>query len=155
MQMRICSGPGCLRTVDDAVKLCDECKPIQSNDAADDGIRSHTLSDRERYAAVYSSPRWQRVRAQVIKRNPLCARCDLRISIIGDHIVPAGVALVQAQMSGAYPLDKLAGFFLMSNLQGLCRECHWVKTNEDKAHVGPWPDVVETERAAPKRRFTF
>jgi hypothetical protein len=33
--------------------------------------------------------------------------------------------------------------------------CHTVKTDEDKAHVGPWPDVVEKEAAAPKKQWTF
>ena len=72
-----------------------------------------------------------------------------------DHIVPAGEAIRQAQESGLYPLSPYAGFYFISNLQGLCRSCHFVKTNEDKAHVGPWPDVVAKERAQPKKVWTF
>lgn len=37
----------------------------------------------------------------------------------------------------------------------LCRECHAIRTLEDKAHAGPWTDVVETEARAPKRRWCF
>ena len=84
-----------------------------------------------------------------------CARgATLSLSEIADHIVPAREAIAQCRASGAY-LDRNAGYYLMSNLQGLCRPCHWVKTNEDKTHTGPWPDVIEAERAAPKRQFVF
>jgi len=48
----------------------------------------------------------------------------------------------------------VARFFLLSNLQGLRRSCHKVKTDEDKAHQGEWPDVLAAEAAAPKR-FCF
>jgi 5-methylcytosine-specific restriction endonuclease McrA len=85
----------------------------------------------------------------------MCARCNLQLSEIVDHIVPALVAIQQARDSGKFPFDKYAGYFLLSNLQGLCRECHYRKTLEDKTHVGPWPDVVAIETAAPKKRWTF
>ena len=150
--MRVCSGPGCLRAVLDAVRLCDECKP-QSIDG--DGIRSHTTGYDATLDALRKSIRWQRLRASVIKAQPLCARCELRISEIVDHVVPALVAIAQAQLSGRYPMDKYAGYFLRSNLKGVCRPCHGAKTLEEKAHVGEWPDVVAIEAAAPKKRWTF
>ena len=118
-------------------------------------IFDHTLTDRERYARLYSGSRWQRTRDQAVRRMPLCARCELRITEIVDHVVPAGVAIAQAQASGLYQTDHSAGFFFGSNLQGLCRSCHLWKTIDDKAHIGPWPDVVDKERATPKRRFNF
>jgi 5-methylcytosine-specific restriction endonuclease McrA len=74
---------------------------------------------------------------------------------IGDHIVPAREAIEQARASGFYPFDRFAGYFLFSNFQGLCRPCHYDKTNEDKLHTGPWPDIIAIERAAPKRVFVF
>jgi 5-methylcytosine-specific restriction endonuclease McrA len=150
--MRVCSGSGCLRAVADGVRFCDECKP---SNAASDGIRTHSQTDREQYAFLYSGPRWQRLRVQVIKEHPICDRCQLSISTIADHIVPAGVAIVQAQESRLYPADKYAGFYLKSNLQGLCAPCHRVKTIEDKTHSGPWLDVIAREQAAPKRVWTF
>ena len=151
--MRVCSGAGCLRAVQDGVRYCDECKPTPLS--VPDDIRVHTLSDREKYAFLYSSPRWQRVRALALAACPLCARCNLAITEIIDHIVPAGVAIVQARDSGLYIADRYAGFFLLSNLQGLCRSCHWTKTEEDKAHTGPWMDAIAREAAAPKRRWSF
>jgi 5-methylcytosine-specific restriction endonuclease McrA len=149
--MRVCSGAGCLRAVPDDVRFCDECQPQPK---ADDGIRAHTLADRERYAFLYSSARWTALRGLVIKSQPMCARCRTRLSVLVDHVVPAGVAVVQAQESGKYH-SKYAGFYLRSNLQGLCRPCHWTKTEEDKAHGAVWPDVVEPEAHRGMKRWSF
>lgn len=85
----------------------------------------------------------------------MCKRCDRALTEIIDHIVPASVAIAQAQASGRFPFDKYAGYFLMSNLQGLCRKCHGAKTSEDKAHIGPWPDVMVQEDAQPRKVWRF
>lgn len=150
--MRICSGAGCLRVVADDVRFCDECKPQVTDNT--DGIREHTLTDRERYAFLYSSAQWTRLRQLVIRSQPMCARCRARLSVIVDHIVPAGIAIVQARESGKYT-GKYAGFYMRSNLQGLCRECHYRKTIEDKTHVGPWPNVVDLDALTAKKQWTF
>jgi 5-methylcytosine-specific restriction endonuclease McrA len=138
--------------VPDAVRFCDECKPSRADG---DGIKTHTTGYDETQDALRKSGRWQRLRARVIREQPLCARCQLRLSEIVDHIVPAAVAIAQAHVSGRYPVDKHAGYFLRSNLQGLCRRCHADETAEDKTHAGEWPDVVAVEAAAPKRKWTF
>jgi 5-methylcytosine-specific restriction endonuclease McrA len=152
VSVRICSGPGCLRAVLEDVRFCDECKPTPKTT---DDIREHSLTDRERYASLYSGPRWQRVRRLVVQRSPLCQRCELSITEIVDHIVPAGIAIIQARDSGRYLTDRYAGFYFLSNLQGLCRPVHHLKTIEDKAHAGPWPNVIEREGLAPKKRWSF
>lgn len=85
----------------------------------------------------------------------MSAMCDAALSAVVDHVVPAGVVIAQAKDSGLYLTDRYAGFYFMSNLQGLCRNCHGIKTLQDKAHVSQWRDAVEVERNAPKRRFTF
>jgi len=154
--MRLCSGAGCGRKVADDAKFCDECRAERGEAVkTTDDTKNHTTG----YDAVLDSlrkgTRWQRVRDIAIKRCPLCARCNERISEIVDHIVPAAVAIQQAQESGCYPLDRYAGYYLLSNLQGLCRPCHYHKTNEDKAHVGPWPNVVEKEANAKRKVWTF
>ena len=150
---RICSGAGCLRVVPDHVRYCDECKPSTHTD---DGIREHTLTDREKYKALYEGNRFQdSIRPRVLQRYPSCARCGVAPSVICDHIVPAGEAIRQVRESGRYPYSRFAGFFLLSNLQGLCRRCHALKTNEDKAHVGPWPSVLEREDATPKKQWSL
>ena len=157
--MRVCSGPGCLRAVADDVRFCDECKRPER---VSDGIRSHVrvteltlaVADRDIYAFLYSSHRWQRLRALALRQHPMCDRCGHAWTEIIDHRIPAGVVIVQAQQSGNY-LDKHAGFFFLTNLQGLCRSCHGLKTTEDKEHVGVWPDAVAIEAAATKKRWTF
>ena len=84
----------------------------------------------------------------------MCARCRKRLTTIVDHIVPAGVAIAQAEEAGIVGV-KYAGFYMRSNLQGLCRECHYIKTNEDKAHVGEWLNVCIRDSATAKRKWSF
>jgi 5-methylcytosine-specific restriction endonuclease McrA len=153
--MRICSEPGCGRAVPDGVRFCEECK---SERVTDDGIKTHTpgTTDRDRYADLYASNRFQDYcRPRTFQRDPFCKRCGTAPSVICDHIVPAGEAIRQVKESGRFPLSPNAGFFLLSNLQGLCRSCHGFKTNEDKSHVGEWPSVLEAEDRAPKRKWSF
>jgi 5-methylcytosine-specific restriction endonuclease McrA len=122
----------------------------------DDGIREHTFSDKKRLGHLYGCPRWKTgTQPAVLARDPICKRCGTAMAEIADHVVPASIAIEQARASGKWPLDPVAGFFLMSNLQGLCRPCHGDKTVEDKAHSGPWPDVVAIEAAAPKKKWSF
>jgi 5-methylcytosine-specific restriction endonuclease McrA len=159
--VRICSGAGCLRKIEDGERYCSEClpKPV----VLDDGIRKHNRvteivlseADRNAYAFLYSGKRWQRLRWVIARQQALCQRCKAAPTAIIDHRVPAGLVIIQAQRSGLYPFDKFAGFYFRSNLQGLCRSCHGFKTEEDKAHKGEWPDAVERERSQPKRKFTF
>ena len=150
--MRLCSG--CQTKVPDNVRFCEACTPTKT----DDGIRSHTpaTTDREQYAHLYAGNRFQDgIRPRILQRDPICKRCGLEPSVIADHIVPAGEAIRQAQASGRYPYSPHAGFYLLSNLQGLCRSCHGIKTAEDKRHVGEWPSVLEREDAAPKKVWRF
>jgi 5-methylcytosine-specific restriction endonuclease McrA len=148
--MRLCSEPGCGRAVPDDVRFCDECRH--------DDIRQHSAgnTDRERYGFLYMCNRFQdRIRPKILQRDPFCKRCGIAPSVIVDHVVPAGVAIEQVRASGRYPMDKYAGFFMLSNLQGLCRSCHALKTIEDKTHVGEWPSVLATRDAQPPKRWTF
>lgn len=153
--MRVCSGAGCLRAVADDARYCAECQAERGEAAKTDGIKNHSTAYDAVLDGLRKSTRWQRVRDIAIKRCPLCARCELSVSAIVDHIVPAAIAVQQAQDSGRYPYDKYAGYYLVSNLQGLCRSCHGTKTLEDKAHVGPWPDVLAREAAAPRKVWSF
>lgn len=122
-----------------------------------DGIAQHRdggLYDDE-LDAQRKSGRWQRIRAGVLQRHPMCARCEIAIAEIVDHIVPAAVAVAQARESKRYPFDRWAGYYLTGNLQGLCRSCHGIKTTEDKAHTGPWPSAVEAEANKPRNVWSF
>jgi 5-methylcytosine-specific restriction endonuclease McrA len=150
--MRLCSG--CQTKVPDKVRFCQACRAERATPTTD-GLRLHTTGYDALLDRLRKSLRWQKLRALIVSRQPFCQRCQAAMTEIVDHIVPALVAIQQAQESGRWPYDKYAGYFLQTNLQGLCRSCHGVKTLEDKAHVGPWPSVVEAFDAAPKRTWTF
>ena len=154
--MRICSSPGCGRAIRDGERYCNECKPKPSES---DGIRSHERAGGGVYDAelhkLASGPRWQKVRLLAVKRDPFCKRCDQAPTAIVDHIIPAAIAIAQAQASKRWPFDKYAGYYLMCNLQGLCRPCHGKKTVEDKAHQGEWPNVIAVVDAQPKKRWNL
>lgn len=51
-------------------------------------------------------------RAQVFRRQPFCARCQERPSVIADHVVPL----------------EDGGLDAVENMQGLCKDCHDQKT---------------------------
>lgn len=152
--MRLCSGAGCLRAIPEGQRYCDECKPAPTPKHPG---REHMRTDgyNEELDALRKGTRWQKTRALKAKQQPICALCGRARTKIVDHIVPAEIAIRQVQASGRFPLDKWAGYYLMSNLQGLCRPCHQVKTDEDKRHAGEWPDVMEAYDRAPKKRWTF
>jgi 5-methylcytosine-specific restriction endonuclease McrA len=155
--MRLCSGAGCGRKIEDKERYCDECK-AEHIPHSDGDERKHVGVNGpydEQLDKLRKGPRWQKVRAIAIRRCPICARCQIRLSEIVDHIVPAWVVIEQARQSGLWPFDRWAGYYLLSNLQGMCRPCHAVKTAEDKAHVGPWPNAVEKGQAAPKKVWSF
>src|SRR6202044_3886964 len=141
--MRLCSG--CQTKVEDHVRFCDACRAERTPVVVSDDIRSNSVV---RYDGAYDAEldhlnkgtRWQqKTRPAVLRRDPMCKRCDIAVSVIVDHIVPAAIAIAQAIASKLWPCDKYAGYYLTSNLQGLCRLCHAAKTAEDKAHVGAWP----------------
>jgi 5-methylcytosine-specific restriction endonuclease McrA len=99
--------------------------------------------------------RWQQRRERVLNRDIMCADCGVAAAEIVDHIVPAAEALRQVRASGRFPFDPNAGYYLISNLQGLCRSCHGKKTLLDQAHVGEWPSVLEAEDKLPKKKWSF
>jgi len=152
--MRLCSGAGCGRAIADATRFCDECKAERGTPVQPEG-KQHTTGYGAELDKLRKGTRWQKVRLLAVNRDPICKRCKGRLSEIVDHVVPAAVAIFQAQESGRWPYDQHAGYFLMCNLQGLCRSCHGLKTTEDKTHVGPWPDVVEAFDRTPKRKWSF
>lgn len=153
--MRLCSGPGCGRAIPEGQRFCDECKGECGTQGAQDGIKQHYSGYDPELERLNTGETWRRVRAQILRRDPMCKRCDRALSVIVDHIVPAQEAVAQVRVSGRHRLNKYAGYYFKSNLQGLCRPCHHIKTMEDKAHTGPWPDVLAKEDEQPKRKWTF
>ena len=156
--MRLCSGAGCGRAIpeDLYVRYCEQCQAERAPKPSDDGIRSNVVSDRVRYAFLYKSERWKRqVQPKALKACPMCSRCGIKVSELVDHIVPCGVAIPQAQASGLYPPSKYAGFYFTTNLRAVLALATGIKTNEDKIHVGPWPDIVALEQSKATKVYSF
>jgi 5-methylcytosine-specific restriction endonuclease McrA len=155
MVMKMCGGCSSKMPADQK-GMCAKCKADRNKTVAHDGIKEHGVSDHVRYAFLYASERWKRnVQPQALKKCPMCARCHIKVSELVDHRVPVSEVIRQAQASGLYSGSPYAGFYFTTNLDGLCRACHWVKTNEDKMHTGPWPDAVALEQSKPRKVYSF
>ena len=63
-------------------------------------------------------PEWRRLRAQVLREEPLCRSCGAPATDV-DHIIPRAKG----------------GTHHRANLQSLCRPCHRTKTQRDSAPV--------------------
>lgn len=73
---------------------------------------------------VYATSRWQRVRAMVLRRQPICKRCEQVPATEVHHIK-------NARLYPEFAYD-------LANLEGLCRACHLRETAEEthaKRHV--------------------
>ncbi len=100
-------------------------------------LRSRRHADREynlarrdpAVARIHGSARWQAVRAQVLRDEPLCRECA-RLGLTEpatqvDHVVPLAVA------------PELA--FVRSNLAPTCTACHARKSASDRRRAGVDP----------------
>lgn len=146
--MRLCSG--CQTKVPDTVRFCPECRAERCGKPAGDDITSHSYTDRERLAHLYNRAEWTKTARIQLKRFPICERCGERLAEIADHFVPAGIFIALCQEQRGFRSAERA-FFWMGNLQSLCRPCHEKKTEDDKAHAGPWPDLFANPRREPKK----
>lgn len=63
-----------------------------------------------------SSRKWREFRAQQLRDEPKCRRCDVDATEV-DHILPLS--------EGGSKWDK-------ANVQSLCQDCHGAKTLEDR-----------------------
>ena len=77
-------------------------------------------------ARIHGSARWQAVRAQVLRDEPVCRECA-RLGLTEpatqvDHVVPLSVA------------PHLA--YVRSNLQPVCTACHARKSASDRRRMG-------------------
>lgn len=77
-------------------------------------------------AAVHGSARWQAVRLQVLRDEPLCRACAARglteLATQVDHVIPLNAAPERA--------------FDRTNLQPLCSSCHAWKSAAERGGVG-------------------
>jgi 5-methylcytosine-specific restriction endonuclease McrA len=99
------------------------CEDHQEHNQEIDNSRLRDWNRRENdpFHALYSQARWFATRLRVLWRDPLCKVCGCHASTVVDHIVPARKWV--AQHNG-----DLESFYDESNLQGLCRRDHDLKT---------------------------
>lgn len=60
---------------------------------------------------------WRSARAATLARDPICRICGRAASTDADHVIPARIWCARG-----------GEFYDLSNLQGLCHECHSQKT---------------------------
>lgn len=85
-----------------------------------------------------NTPRYKRMRLEFLTKNPLCAGCErkgiVRAAEELDHIVPAKLAP-----------DR---FWDETNLQGLCKPCHYDKTKkenfEESEELAQWRERLKS-----------
>lgn len=86
--------------------------------------------------------KWQRIRWQVLSANPLCVQCE-----------KAGRVKLASEVDHIVPLHK-GGTDDLTNLQGLCADCHVDKTSLDQGHrvkptigIDGWPAGGAAEKS--------
>jgi len=71
--------------------------------------------------SIYNSTRWRKLRAIVLKRQPICTMCQAKhrytTANVVDHVLP---------------INKGGFAWELSNLQALCTPCHNSKSARDK-----------------------
>lgn len=102
---RFCEEPGCPLRVRPPLRRCAEHRS------------SHARRRLKPAGAfrVYDSPRWRALVRQVRREEPVCRRCKVTPTADVDHILELE--------DGGAPYDR-------TNLQGMCRPCHRIKTAE-------------------------
>ncbi len=83
------------------------------------GQRSRLTKAQQR--RIYNSARWKHTRAHVLHQQPLCP------GVFGQ---PCGH--VAEEVDHITPLIDGGDAYLLSNLQGLCRPCHFAKTRNER-----------------------
>lgn len=145
--MRICSGVGCGRAIEDGKRYCPECDSTSPNT-----LKTHSPAARDSGIAgkLYNGKRWQWNRNEIVRLYPICERCHRSLSALCDHVVPSVAAIMQVNADSRtrthWPFDPAIGFFLRCNLQALCRSCHTKKSNADvvyEASGQAWPCLMD------------
>jgi 5-methylcytosine-specific restriction endonuclease McrA len=78
--------------------------------------RRRADAERGKRVALYHRKRWKTTREAVLRRDPICKVCNVRLSEQVDHIVPLS--------QGGAGWDS-------GNLQGICGRCHALKSGRE------------------------
>jgi hypothetical protein len=153
--MRMCSGCG-TKLSELPPGRCAECRKPTSRP---DGLRLHVpapgeyTSARGQFARLYGSTDWKKTARLQLQLFPMCEMCNKKLAVLCDHFIPAEEFVALCDREKRF-LIRTQAFFYMPNLQSLCAECHGTKTDDDKNHRGPWPDLFANPRRAP-RKWSF
>lgn len=70
--------------------------------------------------AIYKGARWQQVRMLVLQANPLCVMCEDK-----------GLCVAATVVDHRIPINQGGAVYDQSNLQGLCKPCHDIKSAQE------------------------
>ena len=78
--------------------------------------------DRHNNATVkqYHTPRWRRLRKQILMSEPLCRLCAAK-----------GITTAAQMIDHIEPVRQGGEFFELRNLQPLCNKCHAIKSGDE------------------------
>lgn len=111
MLKKICRAPGCTRLVD--YYGSPYCLEHQNLEARDRERRASWHHHTDLWTDMYTSPKWQALRAQQLREQPQCEMCGDKATEV-HHIVPH---------NGDWTL-----FLEPSNLMSICHSCHVKET---------------------------
>ena len=104
-------------------RVCDNCGKAVGSMCTTCHRQSRAIREKGRpsaHARGYGA-RWRKLRYIVLHDAPICAVCNRAASTEVDHVIP----------------KVLGGTDQMSNLQGICWQCHADKTaNENRTRGG-------------------
>jgi 5-methylcytosine-specific restriction enzyme A len=124
-----CPFPGCLGIVAQVGRYCHAHAHLQAERDQREKERATKRWDAHHekidYSWVWHDPRWRRMRAAQLKREPACRRCSEQATTV-DHITPH-------RGDPALAFDP-------ENLQSLCDRCSAAKSREDRGiPSNPYP----------------
>ena len=83
--------------------------------------RWHTARRRKKKSGY--GAQWKSISVAWLRDHPMCVRCEQRdrrvVAVHADHIIPVSVAPARVHD--------------LTNIQSLCRSCHTIKTNYERA----------------------
>ena len=122
------SSPGslCLDCQRRALPGTRYCQDHQVNNQAREKRHLYDAFGRdEELRPLYRCKRWETTRQRVLRRDILCRMCGHKASTEVDHVLRARLVLDNFGLDEFYNIDRL---------QGLCHDCHSMKT----AHESGW-----------------